>query len=190
MKKFVLAPALAALAMFLWGFLFWGAPHHLPYKSLGHVDDDSATALALGKLFPATGTYLVPNPTSGDEKMAELVKRGPIAEVHITKESMDMMNPTDLTKGYLQEFVLCFILAIMLGKAEPSFKCFSCRVKFSAAIGLLLATCTLGDVIWWHHSLSWQLWQAFYELGSVVIAGFVLAFFFTPKATVTSPAAA
>lgn len=48
MKKFVLAPVLAALAMFVWGFIYWGAPHHLPYKGLGTVADESATALAVG----------------------------------------------------------------------------------------------------------------------------------------------
>ena len=181
MKKFVLAPALAALAMFVFGFLYWGATT-LPYRALASAGDDSATALALDKIFPATGTYLVPGMTTPEPERAELFKRGPFALVHFVKGGMLEMDPVLLAQGYAHEFVLCFILAIMLSKAAPSFQCFSCRVKFSAVIGLVAATCTLGNVVWWHHSLGWELVQALYNLIAFVVAGTVLAFFFTPKA--------
>lgn len=37
--------------MFFLGFLYWGAPHYLPYKALGHLPDEAATADALAKIF-------------------------------------------------------------------------------------------------------------------------------------------
>ena len=184
MKKFVLAPALAALAMFVFGFLYWGATT-LPYRVVSSAGDDSATALALGKIFPATGTYLVPGVTTPEPQRAELFKRGPFAIVHFVKESMTEMDPVLLAQGYAHEFVLCFILAIMLGQAGPSFRCFTCRVKFSAMIGLVAATLGLGNVIWWHHALSWELVQGLYNLVAFIVAGTVLAFFFTPKSEAT-----
>jgi hypothetical protein len=189
MKKFVLAPALAALAMFVFGFLYWGATT-LPYRVLATAGDDSATALALGKIFPVTGTYLVPGMNTPEPQRAELFKRGPFALVHFVKEGMLEMDPALLAQGYVHEFVLCLILAIMLCKAAPSFKCFSCRVKFSAVVGLVVATCGLGDSIWWHHALSWQLVQGLYNLVAFIAAGVVLAFFFTPKTDAIPPAAA
>lgn len=182
MKKFVLAPALAALAIFVWGFLYWGAPHLLPYKALRTVDDPSATALALGQMFPRTGTYLVPSPVLGEAKMNELAARGPMVEVHITKEPF---TNADMGKcmavGFAHMFAVCLLLTIILGTLAKAFVCWTCRVRFCAAIGLLVATCDLGQAIWWHHSLGWTLSQAFYDFVTYVIAGLVLAKFVTPK---------
>jgi hypothetical protein len=189
MKNFVLAPALAALAMFVFGFLYWGATT-LPYRVLSSAGDDSATALALGKIFPATGTYLVPGMGTPEPRRGELFQRGPFALVHFVKEGMPQMDPKLLAQGYAHEFMLCLLLAIMLNGAAPSFKCFSCRVKFSATIGLVIAAADLGNSIWWHHALSWELVQGLYTLGAFIIAGVVLAFFLTPQVTATPAATA
>ena len=181
MKKFVLAPVLAALAMFVWGFLYWGAGHHLPYQALGSVADESATALALGKLFPASGAYLIPSPLSGLEKVAELAKRGPSVEVHIRKESVPAMDPTVLLKGYAQMLVIAALLTGLLCRLEKSFERWTCRVKFCAALGLLVAIGDLGHAIWWHHAWGWTLAAAVYDLALFTIAGLVIAKFVTPK---------
>ncbi len=157
MKKFVLAPALAALAMFFWGFLYWGVLD-FPYKSLGTVADESATALALGKLFPATGAYLLPSPKSGEAKVEELMKRGPFAQVFIVKEGMPPMDPAVLIKGYIHMFVLALLLTVMLcGGLQKAFETWRCRVRFCAGIGVLVAICDLGNAIWWHHPWGWTL---------------------------------
>jgi hypothetical protein len=189
MKKFVLAPALAALAVFLWGFIYWGLPPQLAYKGLNTVADDSATALAIGKMFPSTGTYLVPSPLLGEAKMNELAARGPMAEVHITKEPF---TKADMGKcmavGFVHMFVLCLLLTIILSTLAKAFVCWTCRVRFCAALGLLVALCDLGNVIWWHHSLGWTLAQSFYDFMTFVIAGLVLAKFVTPKEVAPVPA--
>ena len=188
MKKFLLGPALAALAMFVWGFIYWGTPHHLPYQALGTVADEGATALAVGKLFPASGTYLLPSPLIGDDKMNELALRGPSVEVHIVKESFGSAEMGKLmAMGYAHVFVISLLLTIMLCGLEKAFECWTSRVKFCAALGLLVATCDLGNTIWWHHALRWTLAQAFYDFVLYVIAGLVLAKFVAPKAT--APAA-
>lgn len=188
MKKFVLAPVLAALAMFVWGFLYWGAPHHLPYKSLGTVADDSATAEAIGKLFPASGAYLIPSPLLGEDKMAALAKRGPSVEVHIRKEGMPMMDPSLLLAGYIHMLVIAVMLTGMLCGLEKAFVGWTCRVKFCAAIGLLVAVCDLGAAIWWHHAWGWTIALSVYDLVMYTIAGLVLAKFVTPKVS-TAPVA-
>jgi len=190
MKKFVLAPALAALAVFVWGFIYWGLPPHLAYKSLGSVPDVSATALAVGKMFPASGAYLLPSPVDGDDKMNELSARGPSVEVHIIKEPFTMADMTkSMALGFVHMFVICLLLTIILCWLEKSFQCWTCRVKFCAALGLLVATCDLGNVIWWHHSLGWTLAQSVYDFAVYLIAGLVLAKFVTPKSEAVKPAA-
>ena len=182
MKKFLFAPALSALAMFVWGFIYWGAPHHLPYKALSTVADEGATALAVGKLFSASGTYLLPSPLLGDDKMNELALRGPLVEVHVVKESFGgaEMGKT-MALGFAHVFVISVMLSTMLCLLAKAFERWTCRVKFCAFLGLLVAICDLGNAIWWHHSLGWTLAQAFYDFVMYVIAGLVLAKFVTPK---------
>jgi hypothetical protein len=188
MKKFLLAPALAALAVFFWGFLYWGLPPLLPYKALGSVADPSATALAIGKLFPTSGAYLIPSPLDGSEKMAELSLRGPMVEVHITKEPLTpTMQAQGMALGFVHMFAVCLLLTIILSTLAKAFVCWTCRVKFCAAIGLLVATCDLGQAIWWHHSLGWTLSQSIYDFMMYVIAGLVLAKFVTPKVSSEAP---
>ncbi|MBI5767634.1 MAG: hypothetical protein HZA93_07550 [Verrucomicrobia bacterium] len=190
MKKHLLGPALAALAAFTLGFLYWGLPHHLPYKTLGKVADESATALAIGQLFPASGAYLLPSPLLGEEKMNELALRGPSVEVHITKEGYGGAEMGKIMAlGYAHVFVLSVVLSFILCGLEKSFQRWTCRVKFCAAIGLLVATCDLGAAIWWHHALGWTLAQAVYDLLMYVVIGLVLAKFVTSKPAPAGPAA-
>jgi hypothetical protein len=188
MKKHVLAPALAALAVFFFGYIYWGLPPHVAYKGLDSVNDVSATALALGKMFPATGTYMLPSPLDGADKMNELAARGPSVEVHILKEPFTMADMVKcMMLGLLHMFVVSLLLSLILCGLEKAFVSWTCRVKFCAAIGLLVATCDLGYVMWWHHALVWTLAQSVYDFLVFVIIGLVLAKFVTPKAA--APAA-
>jgi len=53
MKNNLIAPALAALAMFVFGAIFWMSP--FPSQALSVTTDDRATLAALDAVFPATG---------------------------------------------------------------------------------------------------------------------------------------
>lgn len=190
MKKFVLAPALAALALFAWGFLFWGAFHHLPYQALASLPNEAAAAEALEKIFPATGTYLVPRPQLGAARQAELMQRSPTAEVHFVKDGRPMMDPAQLLKGYLHEFALCLLLVFMLDASAQTFRGFGCRVRFCGTIGLLVALYDYGSAVWWNHSIGWVTMQAFYDFVAFFIAGLVLGKILTPKRTAPAAPAA
>lgn len=182
MKKYLLGPALAALATFMLGFIYWGLPPHLAYKSLGTVPDVSATAIAVGKMFPASGVYLLPSPLDGDEKMNELAARGPSIEVHVTKEGLTgAAMAKGMALGFVHMFVVSLLLTIILSGLAKAFECWSCRVRFCASIGLLVATCDLGSAIWWHHALGWTLAQSVYDFLMYLVIGLVLATFVTPK---------
>jgi hypothetical protein len=191
MKRHVLGPALAALAAFILGFLYWGPVTLLPYKALGPVADPDGTAVAIGKLFPASGAYLIPSPTLGAEKVKALSERGPSVEVHIRQEPF---TDADMGKcmafGYLHMFVVSVLLSFMLCGLAKSFERWTCRVKFCAGIGLLVATGDLGYAIWWHHSLAWTLMQSIYDFLMYLTIGLVLAKFVTPKPAPNAPAPA
>lgn len=184
MKKYVLAPALAALAMFAFGALFWMSP--LPYKTLTPAGNDSADALTLAQLFPVTGTYIIPGPNLTDEKLVtELFRRGPSAMVHFMKEGHEPMEPAVFVKGYVHYFAVALLLMVMLTYATPLFHGFMDRVKFAAFIGVLGALLiTFSDPIWWHHTWGWHLMMALYAVLEFAVAGLVLARF-----TMAKPAA-
>ena len=186
MKKFLVGPLLAALAMFIWGFIYWGAPHLLPYKALSTVPDESATALAVGKLFPSSGAYLIPSPLSGETNMMELAKRGPSIEVHIRKESAPHLDPAVMVKGYLHLLALAVLLTGLLSAFSKAFQTWTCRVRFCALLGFVVALNDLGAAIWWHHAWGWTIAKACYDLVLYTIAGLVLAKFVTPRAEPTA----
>jgi hypothetical protein len=179
MKKYVLAPALAALAMFVFGAVYWMSP--FPYKALSRVPDDAAAGAALAKIFPATGAYFVPGMYLADKQHEELLKRGPTAEVHFIDHGMPLMDPMQLVQGYIHEFVVCLVLVMLLEWAAPGFKRWICRAKFCAMIGLLQALCDYGYSVWWYHSIAWETSQAVYDFLALVVVGLVLGKLLTPK---------
>ena len=179
MKIPLLAPALAALAMFVFGAAFWMSP--FPYKALKSVTDDSAAGESLAKIFPVTGSYIVPGPHLDPKQAEALMKRGPFAEVHIVREGMRMMDPLVLLKGYLHDFVLCLLMTLMLVKLAPAFPGWASRMRFCAMLGLILALADYASVIWWHHSIAWETMLALYEFLALSIAGIVLGKMLTPK---------
>jgi hypothetical protein len=182
MKKFVVAPALAALAMFVFGAIYWMSP--FPYKALTPVGDNAAAAAALGKIFPATGTYLVPGPETDEKQVEQLFAQGPSAMVHFVKEGHPMMEPAVFAQGFAHYFVTALLLMIMLTQATPLFHSFMCRVKFSVFIGVLAAVAvTFSNPIWWHHTWGWALMGTLYCVLNFAVAGLVLAkFTMTPVA--------
>ncbi len=167
--------------MVFWGFLYWGAPPLLPYRALHPVTDESAIALAVGKLFPTSGSYLIPSPLSGEANLVELAKRGPSIEVHIRKEPRRAVDPAVMIGGLVHLFVLAVLLTALLCGLAKAFERWTCRVTFCAMLGLLIAAGDLGAAIWWHHAWGWTIATACYGLGLYTLAGLVLAPFVTPK---------
>lgn len=179
MKNYVLAPALAALAMFVFGAIFWMSP--LPYSALTPANDDRAAAAALGSVFSTTGTYVVPGPHLDHETMSSLYKAGPSAIVQFVREGHDEMEPAVFVKGYLHYFVVALLLSMLLHRSAGSFQRYSCSVKFSAFVGLTGGVLLTGsDPIWWHHPWCWHLMGLLYCVLAFVVAGLVLGRFVKP----------
>ena len=180
MKKFLFAPLLAALAMFFWGFVYYGLSG-IPYKVLGTVGDIGPE---LTKLFPADGTYILPDPRGTPEAISEQMKRGQFATVHIKKSGVPEMDPAVMGKGFALEFVTCLLLAFMVNKAAPSFQGFGGRVLFSLTVGVLLTLfANGGQAIWWHQDWGWHGMTMLHDGVAFLLAGVVIALFHTPKAT-------
>lgn len=176
MKNNLLAPALAAVAMFIFGSIFWMNP--LPYKVISGTADDRAATAALDSIFPETGLYLVPGPQTEPDLANELFSEGPSAMVHFMKEGQPMMDPAMFLQGYLHYFVVAFLLGLILRQTAGFLTGYCSAVKLSALIGLTGGVLTtLGEPIWWRHLWSWGLINLLYVTLSFMVAGLVLAKF-------------
>ncbi len=178
MKKFLLAPLLGALAMFFWGFIYYGLSG-VPYKVLGTAGD---VGPAVAALFPADGTYLLPDPRGTPEVMAEQMKRGQLVMVHVKKSGVQEMDPGILAKGFALEFITCLLLAFILHLVAPGFKTYGCRLMFCVMFGVVATVFSNGgQVIWWQQQWGWHLMTMLHDIIAFLLAGAVLARFHTPK---------
>ena len=114
MKKLLLAPLLGVLAMFVWGFVYYGVSG-VPYKALQPAQD---VGPALDKLFPTSGTYVVPDPRTESKALSKQLGKGPFATVHIKKGSLSAMDPVVMAKGFLLEWISCLLMVVILGLAK------------------------------------------------------------------------
>lgn len=170
MKKLLVAPLLAALAMFVWGFVYYGLSG-VPYKALQPAQD---VGPALDKLFPTSGTYIVPDPRTEDEEEAKRLEKGPFATVHIKKGGMPMMDPVVLVKGFLLEWISCLLMAVALGVARV--KGYTTRLTFIVLVGFLMAFFAHGGLaVWWHQDWSWHMRTIIHDTGAWLFAGLILS---------------
>lgn len=170
MKKIIIGSLLAALALFFWGFIYYGISG-IPYQFLGQSEEIGPL---LKESFPADGTYLFPDPAA--ENAEELHKRGPIAMVHIKRDG----NPNPMSMmgtGFLHGWVYCILLALLLKQICKS-SGYGARVGFVALVATTGAfAARIGDAVWWQQSMSWQLSNLIYTIIGGAIIGSILAKF-------------
>lgn len=172
MKNFVIAPAVAALAMFFWGFIYYGISG-LPYRVM---QPSAALAPALAQL-PASGTYLVPDPRDGRDPADY---KGPVAMLNYTANPRSM--GATLMIGYTHGFVTCVLLSLLLWRTGAGLDGFKCKFMFCVMTGVLVTFFGRGcGVAWWHHDIAWTLTEMAYDIVAFAIVGAILAKMITPK---------
>ncbi len=173
MKNVVVGSLLAALAMFVWGFVFWGAN---PLAPIGSPDDDSALREALVSSLPGPGVYFVPSFDSDDFALKHA--SGPIARIFFQRDGAPVMNPVIFVFGFVHMFVITLLLSFLLAFAGAYAATYRRRVMVVGVAGLAAAIWSNGgDVVWfyspWAHHLSVML----YDFVAFVLAGLILARF-------------
>ena len=171
MKNLLLGSFLAGLALFMWGFIYYGISG-IPYKFLG--TPDASAGMALKASFPADGTYIIPSPNSENLEVAQ--KEGPIAMVHIVRDgaesALSMMG-----FGFLHGWAYCLILGCLLQQICKKAG-YGERVWFVTQVGIAGAfLARFGDAIWFLQDWSWQLSNFAYSVLGAALAGAILAKF-------------
>ena len=182
MKQILIGSALAAIAVFIWGFVFWGSGAFDPFSHVGPVKE-TAIAASLKAGFDEPGVYSIPDQANGtDEEWIERHEAGPIAIVQVQPEGANPMAPTKLIGGLAHMFISIVIMAIALGMTNLA--AYADRLKLVLLVslaGTLYATLT--DPIWFHATWGYFIWVTAYQMVSWLIAGAILAYFIKPKQT-------
>ena len=171
MKKLLLGSFLAGLALFMWGFVYYGLSG-IPYKTLG--TPASTAPAVLQENFPADGTYIIPSPTS--EIIPELQAQGPVAMVHIRPQGVPSVGAM-MANGFIHGWIYCLMLGLLLQQICKK-SGYGDRVWFVTQVGIAGAfVARFGDAIWFWQSWSWQISSFAYSVIGAAIAGAVLAGF-------------
>ena len=178
MKRILIGSVLAAVVLFLWGFVFWGLSG-VSNAVMGPVPDEAALSQKLSEALPRSGVYLLPYPPA--QPTEEFMKRhraGPLAQIFYRREGADPMGGGVFAAGFLHMFVSVLVMAIALNLVRPATSSYGARVKLVLVAGLAGAIYSnLGKPIWWHQSWEYHLLGFVYDFTSWVLAGLVLARF-------------
>lgn len=171
--KATIGVVLAAIAMFVWGSIFWMGLY--PDGVTRTVEDDSAAQAVLAEYFPEPGVYAVPGQEMETEAWAERHRTGPVAQVMIAA-GREPMAPAVFIKGFLHFLGVAALLALLLKLVSPSLRNYAARFGFVVLAGVTASVYfNLALNVWWHWPMEWLLWNGLYDIVSWAMAGLVLA---------------
>ncbi len=113
MKRQIIGVALAAVAVYMWGFLYWGATT-IPYAAGQATNDDAAAGQALLEHFPVSGTYYLPGLYNDEETRTKLSDAGPVGFVHIQREGRPVVDTSTMRNGFLLMLATAFLISVIL----------------------------------------------------------------------------
>ena len=179
MKNLVVGSALAAVALFFWGFLFW-AVSPLPYRIMKPVSDVPALQQALRFALPESAVYLFPHPSQGtEEEVQKRMAEGAFGRVIFVREGASMGGGT-FGLGFLHYLVTALLLAVLLRASGGG--TYAARLAIVTLTGLAGAVyAAFTKPIWMFDPWGAHVLDFTYELSSFVIAGLVLAKFVRPE---------
>lgn len=180
MRDMLIGSFVAALAMFVWGFIFWGVGLIDPFAHTS-VESQATLSKAASDNLPSNGVYFIPDRTLEDpEAWAETHKKGPIVTVSILKTGADPMAASKLVMGFVHMLFVTVILGIiMMISNRPSFLE---RFQLGALVGLGgTVFANLTNPIWFDAPWGYHLINGFYQLVAWLIAAAVLAYFIRRK---------
>jgi hypothetical protein len=178
MKKVLIASVLAAVALFLWGFIYW-----MPLATAVGIYEPAPNEAALGQalkeqLGTADGFYFLPVDTADQAALEARHQAGPIAFVAYRSAGGPMLDPKNLVFGFLHELASAFLMALLLYWLAPRLRSYGERVKLVASAGFVVAFFgNLGRPIWMVQPWSFHIFHFVYEATCWLLVGAILAWF-------------
>jgi hypothetical protein len=196
MVRIIIASIIAAIVLFVWGFLSWSQLNLYAF-AMPSLPPGNAAALVetMGTQLPYTGVYFVPHPPAdmSDEAALENWKqrhrRGPIALIAFNKDGTEPMHPIMFVRGFAIYLIAAVFMCMMLAGAGGWARNFITRLVF-VLFAAAFATFATRGVDW-----NWFYIPSDYT-GALVIdlfvgwflAGLVIAGIVKPKRPEPQPA--
>lgn len=179
MGRLLVGSLVAAVAMFLIGFVFYGTPlFSNAYKTAPF--ETQMTVQEAMKGLPASGTYFIP--TGVDEAAMTAHRAGPTAMLRVNLQGSEMVDPMAMVKGFVHMAVSAFLLGLLLLRVAPKIWNFGERMAIVVTASLAIVVFVrLGEPIWFGGDWTFTLYVAVVDLISLSAAGFILAKWFLPK---------
>ena len=183
MVRIIFGSAVAAVAMFVIGFLFFGTG--LSQIASAGLDDGQAAAVqqSIAANLPRTGTYFVPSP-GASAAQTTMYGQGPIATVHYNTHGFAAgMDATTLVMGLVFNFVVALLIGAALIGIDRRVPDFGSRARVAVLIAISATAFThLGEPIYYHHDWAHFIYLFIADGLMLAAAGIILAWFL-PKAS-------
>lgn len=180
--RILLGALLAAVAMIIWGFIYWVA---LPFgaSSISTLPNEDTVRATLSQNLTASGAYVFPgmDPNAADKAAAEKSFReksvaGPVGLLIYKKEGGEPMAPATIVTGFVHEFIAAVLMGILLAMALPALPIYGQRVLFVFVGGVFAAyAIDSGYYNWWSFPIGFTLANGIYTVLAWLIAGLILA---------------
>lgn len=164
MKRIILSSIFAAIVVYVWMFISWGfLPWHA--NSFKNLPIPDSLASSIKTSVPGSGIYRYPGvPTvTSKEAMNSLAKKyaaGPVIPFMVYEANgMNMINPLEFVWGFIIDFLMALVAAILLNFSTVKSKGFFARLGFIILIAVFAAL--IGPMIEW----NWLLFPAEYSFG-------------------------
>jgi len=181
--RVIVAAALSALAMFVWGFAFWGPALNMSTKLMAPLPETvelDVLAPLRGEQVPS-GMYVYPGPA--DPGNAAKMIEGPILHMAYTNTGVKPMDPVMFAKGLLHSFVLALLAGTVLSMALPATLSYGGRVLLLVLVSLMATLWTnLSDAIWYLYPWPYVLGQIGYGLVAGLLMALITAAIVRPEA--------
>ena len=188
MIRVIIGAAVAAVAMFIIGFIFYATP--LSRLGMANLDDAQAAAVqqALAASLPRTGTYSVPG--TDTPAQTNMYSQGPIATVHYNTGGFAAEDMTALVMGLVFNFIVALLIGAALIGIDRRVPDFGSRARVAVIIAVgAAAYIHLGEPIYRHHDWGHFIYLFVADSLMLAAAGLILAWFL-PRAPAAAAAPA
>lgn len=182
--RILLSALLAAVAIFIWGFIYWAAIPFGP-STIKQIPNEDSVRSSLSGSLTESGAYAFPmmdmkeqdkeKRDAAEKNWREKYKAGPRGMVFYVKEGGEPMAPPQLVWGFIDSFIAALAMAVLLAMALPALPMYGQRILF-VTLGGLFATLAvdLGYYNWWSFPANFVFAQALYTVIAWFIAGLVM----------------
>ena len=188
MKRILAGSFAAAIAMFIWGWVFWGALGMAlnPFRPIPAPAAQVIVAAAKAA-FTESAVYRYPHPggenqgspaASAPVDWEQQHREGPLIEIVYHADGGSPMSPKMFVLGFLHMWFTAFVIGLIMNQfgASARLSSYRDRLAFVIILGFLSSLwIDTGRFIWFYHPFFHELFHAFYHISGFLVAGLVLA---------------